>query len=128
VTESQYTAAINQAVRRHPPAYAWKISDRFTAGIPDAYYSGNNGDLWVEYKWLGKPTKALPKPALSELQKDWLLNQHRNGRNVAVIVGTPERSVIYPKDTWHKDPDSSIIVQNKKDVVQWIIHQILQAP
>ena len=67
--------------------YTWKVSDRFTAGIPDCYYSGPAKDLWVEYKFI-PTTKSTKQPAaLSALQIKWLKDRMLEGRNVAVIVG-----------------------------------------
>jgi len=99
--ESQYT----QAVHKHLPKelYRWKINDSFQGGVADAYYSGTNGDLWVEYKYL----KSLPKractqiiPALRSLQKKWLKDRNGEGRNIAVVVGSPDGSVILRHPEW----------------------------
>ena len=54
----------------------WKIRSDFTAGTPDAYYCGNAGSLWIEYKSVKIYTKkGIIKPKLSELQARWLNKQ-----------------------------------------------------
>jgi len=91
MNESGYTRKIGKLLRH--TVYTWKISDRFTAGVPDAYYSGPMADLWIEYKHLPKPPKSTKQPpALSELQKKWLRDRMEQGRNVAVIVGLGTRT------------------------------------
>lgn len=128
--ESQYT----QAVHKHLPKvlYRWKINDSFQGGVADAYYSGTNGDLWVEYKYL----KSLPKrlstcitPALRSLQKRWLRDRHSEGRNVAVIIGSPEGSVILSKPSaWEAGiscEDFKEQALSKQEIANWITTQCL---
>jgi len=85
MNESSYTRKINKLLGHD--VYAWKISDRFTAGIPDCYYSGTRQDLWVEYKLIGDVRSTKCCAPLSALQTKWLRNRMSQGRNVAVIVG-----------------------------------------
>ena len=93
MNESGYTRKITKLLRAD--VYAWKISDRFTAGVPDAYYSGPTRDIWVEYKHIPKPPKTTQQSAaLSDLQKKWLRERMGQGRNVAVVVGLGTRSGI----------------------------------
>lgn len=85
--------------------YKWKINDPYQGGVADAYYSGPAGDLWVEYKFI----KSLPKRTttvihftkhLSPLQQTWLKDRHKEGRAVAVVVGSDKGHVILPGDTF----------------------------
>lgn len=69
------------------------MSDRLRPGIPDCWYSGPRGDLWVEYKF--QPAVHLVTPALSELQKAWLNDRYDEGRNVAVVVGLSLKEVLW---------------------------------
>lgn len=86
MNESGFTRKVNGHLRSG--IYSWKISDRFTAGIPDAYYSGRESDLWVEYKLIKGDLHSTSLPAaLSKLQAKWLRDRMEEGRNVAVIVG-----------------------------------------
>lgn len=89
VIESEFTQAVHRALRKHG-IYCWKISDRFRAGVPDAWYSGPGGDLWIEYKYLQRQPRRWYVPKLSELQIAWLNDRHSEGRRVAVVVGCPD--------------------------------------
>ena len=71
--------------------YKCKFADRFTSGLPDCWYSGTNSDIWVEYKYSEYP---LRKPALTKHQMRWLKERHEQGRNVAVTVGSPDKSIV----------------------------------
>lgn len=77
-------------------------------GIPDYYYDGPQGDLWVEYKAL----TAMPRSGLvggvdpkkvgcySPLQYQWMERRWKNSQyllpvpNVVGIVGLPNRMVV----------------------------------
>ncbi len=96
-----------KAIHRKLPKdiYRWKVSDRFTGGVPDCYYEGSKGALWIEYKYL----KSLPKrtttpinPGVSKLQLAWLERAERNGVNTMLAAGYPcgsiSRVVILPPD------------------------------
>jgi len=81
-----------KAIHRLLPAsvYKWKINDNFHGGVADAYYSGNGGDLWIEYKYLSRPPKRLDtviKTCLTDQQLHWLQARQSEGRSVALVVG-----------------------------------------
>ncbi len=90
--------------------YRWKINDNFTGGVADAFYSGNHGLLFVEYKYLNE--KKIPKkgktmivPCLSSLQIQWLRDRYHNFKRVKqaeiiVILGTPTGSVLFTHLAW----------------------------
>jgi hypothetical protein len=44
--------------------------------------------------------KALIVPNLSDLQKEWLNKRYQEGRQVAVIVGSPEGGVMLSDLAW----------------------------
>lgn len=95
-------------VHKHLPSlevlHREKMNNPFRSGTADWWYSGSKADLWVEYKYIPKlPVKALILPDLSERQKDWLAGRYREGRNVAVVVGSPEGCVIYTSLGWLKE-------------------------
>jgi len=98
-----------------------KFSDKFKAGIPDCWYSGPRGDLWVEYKYSVYPHR---KPNLSKHQQQWLKNRHLEGRNVAVIVGTTKGAVIYPGIEWMNYKNKSTLI-SFKDLIDWIQEKTL---
>lgn len=130
MTEHHYIRSIHDRLRRkRPTLYIWKVNDPYQGGVADAYYSGSS-DMWVEYKYL----KALPKRpgtkvtlGLSQLQQQWLRDRHREGRNVCVIVGTPEASLILPGVEWDTDIISADFISSAVDkpgVVAYIESQV----
>lgn len=86
--------------------YKWKINDNYEGGVADAYYSGGKGDLWLEYKYV----KELPargntvvRTSLSPQQKLWLNRRHSEGRNVGVVIGSPDGIVLLTSpEAWEK--------------------------
>jgi len=84
--------------------YRWKINDTNQMGVSDAFYSGPEGLLFVEYKW----RVALPKRdttlchdlGVSPIQQHWLRGRHSVNISVAVIVGLPEGALIFPGLSW----------------------------
>lgn len=88
VNETSYI----KSVHRHlsSDVYRWKINDRFTNGVPDAWYCGKTGSLWVEYKYVQLPARddTLVRANLSKNQLQWLLQRQCDGQNVAVVVGS----------------------------------------
>lgn len=101
--ESIYTANVG----RDLPAdvYPLKLCLQHESGVADSWYSGNAADLWIEYKWYAKLPRVIDllkgkKPKLTKLQQDWLTKRHNEGRNVGVIVATPQGAVVYPGTSW----------------------------
>ena len=94
--------------------YRMKNHNPYTGGVPDCWYSGNKGDLWVEYKFLELPKKPSTivdllrgdKPPISPLQQYWLECRHAEGRTVGVIIGTPRGGLWRPGISW-REPLSS---------------------
>lgn len=99
------------AVHRHLPAalYRMKNHNEYNGGIADVWYDGRQ-DLWVEYKFVQvpkRPTTVIDliggkTPPLSALQQEWLRARHNNGRQVGVIVGSPNGGVWFPGVSWQK--------------------------
>lgn len=104
--------------------HAWKINARFANGVPDTWYSGGGGDLWVEYKYLKKTPVRRFTPGLSALQRKWLRDRLEEGRRVAVIVGTPAGACVLTDGGW----EGSVAVTewlSKQEVVEWICRHVL---
>ncbi|MDT4855792.1 hypothetical protein FQZ97_901600 [compost metagenome] len=128
MTEHGYIRSIHRLLPKS--VYAWKINDRFQGGVADAYYSGNSGDLWVEYKYL----KALPKQSttavkidLSTLQRQWLRARHTEGRRVAVVIGSPIGSLILEGLEWDNDISTANFIRSavdKSEVAAYILSKI----
>lgn len=118
-------------VHKHlPPAiYRMKTNNPYVAGIPDCYYSGNGGSLWIEYKFIPKlPARVPVKIELSALQRQWLDGRNAEGRNVAVVVGSPEGAVIFRVenlDAVLSATNFRQLMSTKKEVAEWIINQTL---
>jgi len=77
-----------------------------TNGTPDYYYEGDNGTLWVEYKWYDKEPAQVrlfdttTKPHLSKLQQTWLKRATNNGVKIAVVAGFPGGCFILYGNEW----------------------------
>lgn len=95
-----------QSVHRHLPAdlYRVKNNNEFHAGIADCWYSGDRGDIWIEYKFTqipARPKTAIKVPELlSALQVDWLAHRYEEGRKVFVVVGCKEGGVWFEDRDW----------------------------
>jgi hypothetical protein len=88
MNEHSYIKAIHN--RLPSTVYKWKINDNFHGGVADAYYSGDGGDLWIEYKYLSNPPKRPTteiKTCLTDQQLYWLKSRQSEGRNVALVIG-----------------------------------------
>ncbi|MDQ3273755.1 MAG: hypothetical protein M3Q39_01665 [Actinomycetota bacterium] len=125
--ESTYTQSINrQKVLKE--TYYEKTNNPFRSGIADMWYSGERGDLWVEYKY----EPSLPKikeyrPDLSPRQVKWLGDRHDEGRKVAVILGLPEGGVIYTDKSWlleFKQAELLARSLSRPEIAQWIFEQV----
>lgn len=107
--ETRFIRAVHKLLPNS--VYREKMHNIYRGGTPDVWYSGNADDLWCEYKFLTR----LPKTAsvrlekeLSPLQQQWLKGRHKEGRNVAVILGTPEGAWVFEGVSWETplDPDT----------------------
>lgn len=126
------------AVHRHLPAelYRMKNSNMYNGGIADCWYSGQQCDLWVEYKFLEVPKRThteiqlcdIKKPyALSALQQEWLRDRYEEGRNVAVVVGSKDGGVVYPGMEWATFISTETFQRNlvtRKEIAEWITRYV----
>lgn len=108
--------------------YHEKMNNPWRAGTPDVWYSGDLGDLWIEYKYVTKlPISAEIRPDLTPRQSRWLNNRFDEGRNVAVVLGTPDGGVIYRNKEWDKPLSITDIeerLQTREDIARWITNQV----
>ncbi len=98
------------SVHRHLPhnLYRMKNHNQYNGGIADCWYSGPQGDLWIEYKFIELPKRADTlidlcngaDPPLSSLQQEWLRARHGEGRKVAVVVGSKNGGIWFDSDSW----------------------------
>lgn len=114
------------SVHKHLPRdlYRMKTHNPYLGGIPDIFYSGTKTDLWVEYKFIPKITPAQCRsPNLSALQLDWINGRHEEGRNVAVIVGSPTGGVLMLDCEWQSFFDVDQFkgrVKTRAELAEWI--------
>lgn len=117
------------SVHRHlPRTYAEKMNNPWRAGTADVWYSGDRGDLWIEYKFIERiPRSAEILPDLTPRQKRWLNNRYDEGRNTAVVLGTPTGGVIYRNKEWIRPLDHvalSGLVVPRDEIARWIFSQV----
>ena len=106
------------------------MNNPFRGGTADSWYSGKGGDLWVEYKFLPRvPQRGFITPKrldLSHLQSQWLRGRYEEGRNVAVIVGTPVGGVIMRNLEWEEEIPVDLFTSRTvtiPDIALWITQQ-----
>ena len=125
------TTFINALHRKLPTSvYHMKNNNPYTGGIPDCWYSGQSGDVWVEYKFLPTmPVRADVHPAklLSALQMEWLNGRYAEGRNVAVLIGAPKGGVLLVDRAWEMSLSPQLfasLIRSKDDLIEWIMTQV----
>jgi hypothetical protein len=135
--ETRFYTAVHKRLDKR--VYREKMHNPYHGGTPDVWYSGNADDLWVEYKWLAKLPRSAPvvlSRLLSPLQQRWLDQRHAEGRNVAVVLGTPEGAWIMSGKMWKLDIDPADIRaanKSKQNVAEYIerrtlLHDVLANP
>ena len=115
------------SVHKHLPesVYRMKTHNPYIGGIPDCWYSGRGGDLWIEYKFVVLPKRdtTLINIDVSSLQSDWLRDRYSEGRTVAVIVGCKEGGVIFTGLTWETEISTHLFkhrLKSRKDIADFI--------
>jgi hypothetical protein len=123
--ENQFIQSIHRKLRN---TYFEKNNNPYRSGTADVWYSGNRGDLWVEYKYIERiPRSSAILPDLTPRQRRWLNNRHDEGRNIAVILGTPDGGVIYRNKDWIKPLSDEQMIQNlvtRTEISRWIYEQV----
>lgn len=116
-----------QSVHRYLPVdlYKMKNHNQYNGGIPDVWYSGPAGDLWIEYKFNVLPKRADTPvvPNLSPLQVDWLQERSKEGRKLGVIVGCKEGGVWFPDLAWEtnlKTAEFRKLIRSRSDLAEVI--------
>lgn len=131
--ETNFSNALREALPEG--VYSMKNSNDYTSGIPDLWFSGKGGDLWVEVKFVPKlPVKVPLRPydLLSPLQEKWLRERYEEGRNVAVIIGCKRKSrlegFLLRDLSWEKDispADFDALILSKSELARFIEEQVL---
>jgi len=123
--ETLFTNRVNK--RLPQDVYAEKQHNFYRGGTPDFWYSGYKADLWVEYKWIKQLPKKESTPIkadLSGLQTLWLDDAHKKGRNVCVIIGSPQGCAILVDGTWRCELSHAAFLFKEPDVVQWLTRKL----
>jgi hypothetical protein len=121
MNESGFIRAVHSKLPKS--IYRWKVSDRFSAGVADAYYSSKKADLWIEYKYYKDGLPKTVTPNLSKLQIKWLNERHDEGRNVFVIVGSPTTCLIYKDKEWNSSKANAQAI-SRQELINWISNQL----
>lgn len=125
--ETRFIQAIHRqlkAATKKQEFYCAKLQVSGNNGWPDCYYSGEHGDLWIEYKWVSERDfpvhdTSIINVNLSANQTRWLNGRHGEGRSVCVIVGSTRGHVLlhhpFPKSISKADfignaVDNSVVV------------------
>lgn len=123
--ESRFIGSVHRYLQS---SYAEKMNNPWRAGTADVWYSGDRGDLWVEYKFIERiPRSAEILPDLTPRQKRWLNNRFDEGRNVAVVLGTPTGGVIYRNKEWMNPLDHVALSERivpRDEIARWIFSQV----
>lgn len=126
--ETTFIASVHKLLPKN--IYRMKNNNAYTGGIPDVWYSGMYGDLWVEYKYIPKlPVRVPidPMKLLSALQQAWLRDRKMEGRNVAVIIGSPKGGVIFENLEWEVALTTlkfNSLIQSKQTLADWITSKV----
>lgn len=131
--ETNFSKALRDALP--DGIYSMKNNNEYVSGIPDLWFSGRRGDLWVEMKFIQKLPKTVPiRPydLLSKMQEKWLRDRYEEGRNVAVIIGCKRGSrlegIILRDLAWERDiptQDFGALIVSKSELVSFIKEQVM---
>lgn len=97
-------------------------------GVPDRYYDGPRGDLWVEYKMLtAMPRSGLAVGAYTPLQLAWMERRFDKPKNpvhapnIVGVVGLPNRTAVIQQTPTEWRTGSTInTAKSLKEVAEWI--------
>lgn len=99
--ENTFIAAVHKHLPPMEQLYRMKNNNMYNGGIADCWYS-SKFDLWIEWKFIVVPKRpdtmidlhAGKKPSMSALQREWLAERAREGRNVWVGIGSKDGGFI----------------------------------
>ena len=88
--------------------FVWKIADKYQGGVPDTYYSGPFGYMYIEYKYIQnipKRSTTKVKVTLTELQRSWLRRAQSHNHLAYTVIGSSAGVYIT------QDPDLVYVTQ-----------------
>lgn len=121
--ESGLIAAVNRPLVLY--SHSNTGSSMNTNGLPDRYYDGPAGDLWVEFKMLQHmPRNSTVVGEYSALQLKWMKRRYVYSGfvpNVIGVVGLPNRTAVIQRtpEEWEGGSHVSVAVP-LKEVSIWI--------
>ena len=128
--ENVFRASVHRHLKKSE-VHQEKMSNPYSSGTADDWYSGRGGDLWIEYKFIPRqPQRGSVKIAklFSKLQLEWLKGRYEEGRNVAVIIGCPTGGLILRDLDWEME---SVTVEyftsrlrSRSELAAWIGEQV----
>lgn len=107
-----------------------KMFNPLYAGTPDLWLSGTADDLWLEVKFINPIPVHAPIRLYKKLeasQRKWLSDRYDEGRNVAVLLGTPKGSIIVENKQWEvldvlADHDQWL---SKQQIVEYLVRRTM---
>jgi hypothetical protein len=119
-------------ITRHLPksVYHMKNANPYTGGVPDLWFSGTGGDMWIEMKYIETLPVSVPiRPTkmLTALQLEWLNRRYEEGRQVAVIIGCNTGGVVFLDKLWQCDIEVKTfktLIRSPADLAEWIRGQV----
>ena len=111
--------------------YREKTNNPFRSGMPDVYYEGPKGILWVEYKWIkalwnaDRPRADICKTRSWIAQHRWLDRATQHGVRAFVVVGVGQGRQALAYVLSH--PYDFTVAENQPVTIQqlrtWILEQ-----
>tara|TARA_R110000868_G_scaffold19020_1_gene82350 strand:- start:387 stop:842 length:456 start_codon:yes stop_codon:yes gene_type:complete len=100
VNETGFINKVHKALPKE--IYKWKIRDTYHGGVPDVYYSGTKGCIFIEYKYQKtiplRPTSKI-KTRTSQQQRHWLSTARMHNVPSFLVVGANDKILLTDKVT-----------------------------
>lgn len=93
MSESQFTSRLIRALRAAlPGAFVRKLSDRYTAGLPDFFVVFDGRTTWFEVKLAGGRIAPLQRETLRLMRRAWFVVWDKNARRGKLMRPMPKCS------------------------------------
>lgn len=130
--EATYRNSVHKHINKKHVYFA-SMGGAYVAGVPDVYYEGNAGCIWVEWKNFQNLPNLISlsnkssASKLSALQQSWLRRAAMNGVKTAVICGSPDGGIIFNGISWDGPmtrEDFTISALSRAEIAAWITTQV----